>query len=108
MPEQLDVSSPRTIGSLGEVGAIAFGCWRLTGTDSENAAVVSAAVDAGMTLIDNADVYGLDWGGTHFGACEEALGRIFASSPGLRNRVTLATKGASSQVFRITHQVNTS
>lgn len=61
MPEQLDVSSPRTIGSLGEVGAIAFGCWRLTGTDSENAAVVSAAVDAGMTLIDNADVYGLDW-----------------------------------------------
>ena len=93
MPEQLDVSSPRTIGSLGEVGAIAFGCWRLTGTDSENAAVVSATVDAGMTLIDNADVYGLDWGGTHFGACEEALGRVFASSPGLRNRVTLATKG---------------
>jgi predicted oxidoreductase len=46
-----------------------------------------------MTLIDNADVYGLDWGGTHFGACEEALGRIFATSPGLRDRITLATKG---------------
>jgi predicted oxidoreductase len=46
-----------------------------------------------MTLIDNADVYGLDWGGTHFGACEEALGRIFSATPGLRDRIVLATKG---------------
>jgi predicted oxidoreductase len=46
-----------------------------------------------MNLIDNADVYGLDWGGTHFGACEEALGRVLATVPGLRDRIVLASKG---------------
>jgi predicted oxidoreductase len=46
----------------------------------------------GITFIDNADVYGLDWGGTHFGACEEALGRVFKAIPYLRNNITLATK----------------
>ena len=93
MSEPLDVSSARTIGELGDVGPLSIGCWRLTGSDSENTAVISAAVDAGMTLIDNADVYGLDWGGTHFGACEEALGRVFTFIPGLRDRIVLATKG---------------
>ncbi|MEI8398856.1 MAG: aldo/keto reductase [Actinomycetes bacterium] len=93
MSELLDVSSARTIGELGDVGPLSIGCWRLTGSDAENTAVISAAVDAGMTLIDNADVYGLDWGGTHFGACEEALGRVFTSIPGLRDRIVLATKG---------------
>jgi predicted oxidoreductase len=93
MSELLDVSSARTIGELGDVGPLSIGCWRLTGSDAENTAVISAAIDAGMTLIDNADVYGLDWGGTHFGACEEALGRIFSAIPGLRDRIILATKG---------------
>ncbi|MFI0462101.1 MAG: aldo/keto reductase family oxidoreductase [Ilumatobacteraceae bacterium] len=93
MSELLDVSSARTIGELGDVGPLSIGCWRLTGSDAENTAVISAAVDAGLTLIDNADVYGLDWGGTHFGACEEALGRVFTSIPGLRDRIVLATKG---------------
>ncbi len=80
------------IGSLNPVGRISFGCWRLIGTDSENSLAVNAAVDAGITLVDNADVYGLDWGGTHFGACEEALGRIFTLNKSLRDRVVLATK----------------
>ena len=93
MSELLDLSSARTIGELGDVGPLSIGCWRLTGNDSDNTAVISAAVDAGMTLIENADVYGLDWGGTHFGACEEALGRIFSSIPGLRDKIVLATKG---------------
>ena len=93
MSELLDVSSARTIGELGDVGPLSIGCWRLTGSDAENTAIISAAVDAGLTLIDNADVYGLDWGGTHFGACEEALGRVFTSIPGLRDRIVLATKG---------------
>jgi len=93
MPDTLDVSSPRIIGELGEVGPLSIGCWRLTGSDAENTALITAAVGAGMTLIENADVYGLDWGGTHFGACEEALGRIFVAHPGLRDQVILATKG---------------
>lgn len=93
MNELLDVSSARTIGELGDVGPLSLGCWRLTGTDADNTSLITTAVDAGMTLIENADVYGLDWGGTHFGACEEALGRVFAAVSGLRDRVVLATKG---------------
>ena len=93
MNAPLDVSTLRTLGSLGAVGPLSIGCWRLTGTDVNNTSLITAAVDAGMNLIDNADVYGLDWGGTHFGACEEALGRVFVAVPGLRDRVVLATKG---------------
>ncbi|HAP77436.1 MAG TPA: aldo/keto reductase [Acidimicrobiaceae bacterium] len=76
------------------MGPIGFGCWRLT-TPSTNDAVriVSAAVDLGCTLVDTADVYGLDWGGTGFGTCEERLGQVLRAVPGLRNRMVLATKG---------------
>lgn len=93
MNEAREPSTPRTLGSLGQVGPLSFGCWRLTGSDSANSRVISAAIDTGMNLVDNADVYGLDWGGTHFGACEEALGRVLAAMPGLRNKIVLATKG---------------
>ena len=89
----LDVSTERDLSTVGTVGPISLGCWRLTGSDDENIAIVSTAVDLGMNLIDNADVYGLNWGGTHFGACEEALGRVLDSVPGLRDRIVLASKG---------------
>ena len=46
-----------------------------------------------MNLVDNADVYGFDWGGTGFGQVEEILGSVLAESPGLRDRIVLATKG---------------
>ena len=83
----------RTIGPF-SVGPLAFGCWRLT-TDSTDAArgLVEAAIDAGMNLIDNADVYGLDWGGTGFGENEVVLGKVLAAAPELRDRMVLATKG---------------
>ena len=86
-------SMMRRIGSVGRVGPLAFGCWRLTGDHATNVSLISHAVDLGITLIDNADVYGLDWGGTHFGQCEEALGRVYAELPSLRERTVLATKG---------------
>lgn len=89
----LATNTLRTVGTIEEVGPLALGCWRLTGSDNDNIAVVATAVDLGMNLIDNADVYGLDWGGTHFGACEEALGRVLTAVPGLRERIVLATKG---------------
>jgi 6-dehydroglucose reductase len=54
---------------------------------------VEGALDAGLNLIDTADVYGLDWGGAGFGACEELLGHVLAAAPGLRDRMVLATKG---------------
>lgn len=84
----------RPLGRTGiQVGAIAFGCWRFGGTDLSTAQTrIGAALDSGMTLIDNADVYGLD-NDCPWGAAEELLGRVFASTPGLRDRVVLATKG---------------
>ncbi len=47
----------------------------------------------GMNLVDTADVYGLDWGGTAFGQAEANLGRVLAAAPDLRDRMVLATKG---------------
>jgi predicted oxidoreductase len=91
-PDELSVGSLRTLGELGTSSPIGLGCWRLTGTHQDNVALLTAARDHGITFIDNADVYGLDWGGSHFGACEEALGQVFASVAGLRDSVILATK----------------
>lgn len=86
--------TPRMLGSLGEVGAIAFGMWRFTDTDLDRRrSLVEAALDNGLNLIDTADVYGLDWNGTGFGSVEEALGEVLRSTPGLRDRMVLATKG---------------
>ena len=91
--EPLKITARVTIDRR-EVGSIGFGCWRLTDPDpGRSADLLEAAVGLGMNLIDNADVYGLDWGGRGFGTCEESLGEIFRRRPGLRDRVVLATKG---------------
>ena len=90
---ELSTSRPRTIGSLEPVGPLSIGCWRLTGDRDNNTRLIETALDLGMNLVDNADVYGLDWGGTHFGACEEELGAILRARPGMRDRMVLATKG---------------
>lgn len=87
-------SAPRTLGSLGEVGPISYGQWRYTTDDLATAqGLIETALDAGMNLIDTADVYGLDWGGTEFGQVEALLGRVLAATPSLRERMVLATKG---------------
>ena len=84
----------RQIASLGDVGPLAFGLWRYTDDDVANAQrILEAALDAGMNLVDNADVYGFDWGGTGFGRVEEILGSVLAAAPHLRDRMVLATKG---------------
>jgi predicted oxidoreductase len=72
-----------------QVSPIAWGMWRFRG-DDVNAAQerVQAALDAGITLFDTADIYG-----EPFGAAEALLGRIFRQSPSLRQRMVLATKG---------------
>lgn len=87
-------SGPRSLGCLPDVGPIAYGQWRYT-TDSvpDAQALIQAALDAGMNLIDTADVYGLDWGGSAFGQVEELLGRVLAAAPQLRAQMVLATKG---------------
>lgn len=84
----------RRLGQSGlEVGPIAYGLWRFVGNDVKAARTrIETALDAGMTLIDVAAVYGLDWGGSEFGESETLLGKVFADAPALRRRTVLATK----------------
>jgi predicted oxidoreductase len=94
MDENLVNGAPRMIGGK-QVGALAFGCWRLVGDDVATAtARLETALDNGLTLIDNADVYGLDWGGQAFGESETLLGKVLAANPALRARMVLASKGS--------------
>jgi predicted oxidoreductase len=70
--------------------------WRFAGDDVSAAeARIQAALDAGVTLFDTADIYGPD-NGEPFGAAEALLGRILAGNPGLRDRMVIATKGGIS------------
>lgn len=85
-------AEPRPLGPH-QVGALALGCWRMTGSAADAQALVEAALDSGCNLVDTADVYGLDWGGGGFGACEAVLGQVLAVAPHLRERMVLATKG---------------
>lgn len=90
----LNVDRRRLGTSALEVGPLAYGCWRFTtGNVDEAARLIDTALDLGMNLIDTADVYGLDFGGTGFGANEELLGRVLAAEPSRRDRMVLATKG---------------
>jgi predicted oxidoreductase len=77
-----------------EVGPFSYGLWRFTTPDVDEAQqLIETALAAGMNLVDCADVYGFDWGGTGFGAVEELLGRVLAQAPALRDQMVLATKG---------------
>ena len=73
----------RTIGSL-EVSVLGLGCNNFGRRVDEGGTrrVVDAAIDAGVTLFDTADIYG----GT---LSESFLGRILQ---GRRDRIVLATK----------------
>ena len=93
MTDSLVDAGPRPLGRF-TVGPLAYGLWRFTGDDlAAGQGLLEAALDAGMNLIDTADVYGLDWGGTGFGSVEDGLGRVLAAAPHLRDRMVLATKG---------------
>ncbi|MDX2209279.1 MAG: aldo/keto reductase [Sphingopyxis sp.] len=89
----LPAPAPVAIGPDGPaVAPIAWGMWRFAGQSEAAAqALVEAALDAGITLFDTADIYG--FGEQGFGEAEALLGRVFAASPGLRDRMVLATKG---------------
>lgn len=72
---------------------LAWGMWRFRGDDVAAAqGLVEAALDAGMTLLDTADIYGPD-NNEPFGAAEALLGRVLKAAPHLRRRMTLASKG---------------
>ena len=87
-------AAPRPLGRSDIlVSPIAWGMWRFTGDDAAAArALVEAALDAGITLFDTADIYGAGSPGG-FGSAEALLGRVLADAPALRARMVLATKG---------------
>ena len=87
----------RTLGRSGiEVSALGMGCWAIGGPfwggetplgwgevdDDESVRALHAALDAGVTFYDTANVYGA-------GHSERVLARAFA---GVRERVVIATK----------------
>jgi len=87
-------AAPRPLGKSGlSVSPIAWGMWRFAGVGADyGRRLIEAALDAGITLFDTADIYGFD-GRAGFGDAETLLGEICATSPGLRDRMLLATKG---------------
>ena len=86
----------RQLGTSGiAVSPIAWGMWRLAedGRKAADAArLVHAALAAGITFLDTADIYGFD-GSSGFGDAEALLGEVLAAEPGLRDKMVLATKG---------------
>ena len=86
-------TSPRPLGSLPPVSAFGFGCWRfLPHLVPDPAGLLASAHECGINLIDTADVYGYDWGGSGFGEAELHLGRVFAASPSMREKFILCGK----------------
>ena len=76
---------PFSLGDL-TVSRLAAGCMTLGGLDRAAAgAALDAALDAGITLFDHADIYGR-------GASETVFGQLLADRPGLRDRVVLQSK----------------
>ncbi len=79
----------RVLGRTGRpVGVVGLGCWQLGAdwgevADETAQAVLSAALDAGVTFLDTADVYG-------DGRSERFVGAVLASRG--REGVTVATK----------------
>jgi aryl-alcohol dehydrogenase-like predicted oxidoreductase len=79
----------RTLGRTGRpVSVIGLGCWQLGGdwgavTEDDAMSVLHAAVDAGVTFLDTADVYG-------DGRSETLVGRLLRERPGAD--LTVATK----------------
>ena len=76
------------------VSRIAYGCSQLASWDKQPvssddiakaARAIHTAYDNGITLFDNADVYG-------YGKSEAVLGEVLKQSPGLRNKVIIQSK----------------
>ncbi len=85
--------APRPLGQSDIlVSPLAWGMWRLKGSVAAAHALVEAALDAGITLFDTADIYGTDTP-AGFGSAEALFGDVLAQAPQLRDRMVIATKG---------------
>jgi predicted oxidoreductase len=87
-----DAASEHRLRLLGKSGlqipALAWGMWRLEGEPGPARRLVETALDAGITLLDTAEIYG-----TQFAEAERIFGGVLAQAPELRQRMVLATKG---------------
>lgn len=73
-----------------EVSAIAYGVWRLADDPAGSATArvrqkIDAALEAGISTFDHADIYG-DY------RCEGLFGKALAESPALREKLEIVTK----------------
>jgi predicted oxidoreductase len=89
---------PVPLGASGlSVFPVAWGMWRLASVDGRDdlgavIARIEAALEAGITLFDTADIYGAGEP-IGFGGAEALLGKALAARPDLRARMVIATKG---------------
>jgi len=92
MQERLFPES-RPLGRSGiMVSPLAWGMWRLSGDVADARVLAEAALETGITLFDTADIYGMARREQGDDA-ESLFGRVLAETPGLRERIVLATKG---------------
>jgi len=80
------------LGSSGlRTSRLAYGCWRIARTNDPAAdfitarGAVEAALEAGYTLFDHADIYCL-------GQAEEVFGRVLHELKGVRDKMVIASK----------------
>jgi len=73
-----------TVSAMG-VGAMSFAEFYGPTTEENSAAIMEAAIEAGVTHIDTSNVYGM-------GRSERAIGAALAAHPGLRDKLHIATK----------------
>ena len=81
------------------VSQLSYGCWRFAqNCPAQGQALIETAFENGINLIDTADIYG--FGEPHtftqdrgFGESEAVLGQVLKTSPELRGKMVLATKG---------------
>lgn len=81
------------LGTSGlRVAPLGWGMWRFAGAERAVArARVDAALEAGCTLFDTADIYGLG-SPAGFGGAEALFGELLREDPSLRTRMVIATK----------------
>jgi len=66
--------------------AVGLGCMRISPLGvRQTARLIDAAMEAGITLFDHADIYGS-------GACEELFGKVLRETPSLRDSMVLQSK----------------
>ncbi len=78
-----------------QTSRLAFGCWRIAGTrnpaevtperEDIGRRAVAAAMEAGYTMFDNADIYCR-------GHAETIFGQVMKANPLIRDEITIATK----------------